>query len=396
MNKKIVVVYIDNMERLSFYERFKSDKFDIKYITFSLQVKIKSKRETYLIRGNSDKYKSIVSESDIIFSNMDSSLFSLDEDKINKVAVSVLVTLDKINSKLDDKICLWIWNGTNTVGNVFRLYREINENVETLFFEITNLPNSIFCDPDGVNAQSRLYHNPNYLRHSAISQFDYNKWVDEYKKFKSSPPKQAENKSKLNFFVLFDLFTLMSNIPNLISFKYKLTSLYRKLQRTQVDYSYIGDVKVNKKKGMIFLPLQVSNDSQVIINSDYDNYNMIKIGLSTAKKDNLDLVVKLHPAEINFDYLEGFDQNAFILSNEKTEKLLEDCSYVLVNNSTVGLEALIYNKRVEFRGRTIYANFSHFDLKCYVSSHIVKGIDYFSSEVIQDDAILIAMSYSSD
>jgi len=52
---------------------------------------------------------------------------------------------------------------------------------------------------------------------------------------------------------------------------------------------------------------------------------------------------------------------------------------VVTINSTVGLEALLYGKKVVSLGRCFYKEFDQARLLKYIHSFLIDGIDYFGS-----------------
>ncbi len=147
----------------------------------------------------------------------------------------------------------------------------------------------------------------------------------------------------------------------------------------------IGD-QYNLKNGKyIFFPMQVSNDSQLLFNSPLNNVEGIKYCIKRGLENNLDVVVKPHPAEINeiiFQQLRALQQSySFSIVLEPTMKILEYASEVITLNSTVGLEAMIIGKKVTFLGNTFYSFFNEQSLRHYIMGYLV-DVDYFSSDPI--------------
>lgn len=112
----------------------------------------------------------------------------------------------------------------------------------------------------------------------------------------------------------------------------------------------------------IFVPFQVDNDSQIICNSPHIK-NMEELFLICAevqknlKDQSLKFVFKEHPSS-QFEYpkLIGMQtENLLFINNTNTQELIQKSQAVLTINSTVGIEALIFEKKVIVVGNAFYS-----------------------------------------
>jgi len=71
----------------------------------------------------------------------------------------------------------------------------------------------------------------------------------------------------------------------------------------------------------------------------------------------------------------------FVLTDENTFNLILDAEEVVTINSSVGLEALILDKKVTFLGKSFYSELTLELLRNYILSYLV-NIDYFSDDDI--------------
>ena len=144
------------------------------------------------------------------------------------------------------------------------------------------------------------------------------------------------------------------------------------------------------ESGFVFLPLQVSSDSQIILNSEIDNLGAIERVLSQTDKT---VVIKPHPAERDIDYLVPIvmDNPRVVVSNENTFLLLSSADEVYTINSTVGLESLILGKKTTFLGRSYFSHFTKEDIPRYVLGHLV-DMDFFSSSPLRREECLKAIT----
>ena len=125
----------------------------------------------------------------------------------------------------------------------------------------------------------------------------------------------------------------------------------------------------------VFLPLQVSADTNLILLSDCDNIKAIEIAERHAKKLACVLVVKTHPAETNQGIIRNITsickERGHLLTSLNTTELIRGAMGVVTINSTVGLEAMLYGKEVKILGRSIYSGFSDNQARAYVLRYLV-------------------------
>jgi hypothetical protein len=128
-----------------------------------------------------------------------------------------------------------------------------------------------------------------------------------------------------------------------------------KYEQKDVDYELPED--------FVFFPLQTLNDP-VRIHDRLDPVDVLVAAAGYAKKSQRHLVVKRHPycQSIRVALLLNWIclTNPFVRStNMSVAKLLPSCRCVLVGNSGVGLEALIYGKNVHTFSASEYEMVTH-------------------------------------
>jgi len=185
---------------------------------------------------------------------------------------------------------------------------KVNKKFHVLFSEICNINGKTFFDPIGANYSSLFYKlNDEFI--SSINENDYTSkytdFIDYIVKIKTSPeykPKQSFKKSITDnlkeitqdliygFRSTLLLKTLSLSPKKYINYLKNHYSSYKKNKKPQPNNSK----KINSE--YLFLPLQVSTDTQLIYNSNFDNLSSIEYYLNKAKNENLKLVVKMHPA----------------------------------------------------------------------------------------------------
>jgi capsular polysaccharide export protein len=114
----------------------------------------------------------------------------------------------------------------------------------------------------------------------------------------------------------------------------------------------------------IFVPFQIDNDSQILVNSPWIKdmrhlFGVIREIQPILRDTNISFVFKEHPSctKRYFDLHELAKGNSkiLILNDENTQKLIESAVAVLTVNSTVGMEALLCGKKVIVVGDACYA-----------------------------------------
>lgn len=303
-------------------------------------------------------------------------------------------TYSLLEKKVDKKniYAMFIWNGS-TIDQKAASFFAQKYNIKTLYFEIANIPGKIFIDKRGTNAQSEIYSNIKILDKYSFDESIYEKWKSIYLKNKLKSHEIPQKRSVISDIQIRFLIDLLGSIfitrigfnKNFMIYKIKqlINNVMYPLKYDSYDY---------KNKKYIFFPLQVSYDSQIVLNSSINLLEAFKMVLDYAKKNNYDLVVKPHPQECNYSALVEFlkYKNEFILLNDNTFLLMKYAEEVWTINSTVGLEALIMGKKINVLGKAIYKNFSDKYLIKYILSYLI-DIDFFGEEdiSIQDIKILL-------
>lgn len=381
----MILVLVDSMERYSFFRRLVSPiKNEARFLFVTteplahLLLITRGFRSVYVNRRQAvvDKYIEEIEASNFRQS-IEILSGCLSEDRAKKDAASVVGKIRKIISKNDIEACL-LWNGQQLAGRILIYLCDVY-GIKKRIMEISNLPNKIFVDSQGVNALSTIGGNPSIL--DDLTMPDEQKhvdWLVEYERYKASPLPQSA-------------VTFSRKAKRLINYalKYPLGGACR------TEFSQVR--RRGKRKAMLvtgpcsseelrqnhymFLPLQVSSDTQIKLHSDVDNIDAIRIAAAKAKEMALKLVVKIHPAETDVlaineivSMRENFD---FEIATISTNDLIRYADEVITINSTVGLEALLYGKRVTCLGRCFYVNFDRARLLKYIHAYLTDGIDYF-------------------
>ncbi|BCE01401.1 hypothetical protein [Marinicellulosiphila megalodicopiae] len=198
-----------------------------------------------------------------------------------------------------------IWNGSPSPSSILKEIA-LSLNLECFFWELGYFPGTVQIDPNGVNYENSLPRNPDFY---------------------------FKNKAKLNQY----------ERPEIIGIR----ESKKKLE---------GEIELPNQ--YIFVPFQVPSDSQIL---DYSNWikdmeHLYQVIFELACAfDHLNFVIKEHPS-YKISIIEKVKKHKRILfaNSNKTPDLLAHCDYVITVNSTVGIEALVYNKPVITLGSACY------------------------------------------
>jgi capsular polysaccharide export protein len=280
-----------------------------------------------------------------------------------------------------------VWNGQHIVGRAVEFFCDTYK-VQSQYLELSNLPMSVFSDPIGVNANSSVCLNPSIIDSLPdVSTEVHEMWLDNYKEYKKGKIPQAVNGTGKKLLSLLNA-VLKKAYPSVLG--NKISFLKKKNNIVVSNVRSIGDEPIPPDSRYVFLPLQVSGDTQIKLHSPVNNIQAINIALETAEANNAILVVKIHPAETDQDLLSQLvdlkSQKPFILSSKNTVELILSADTVVTINSTVGLESLLLGKKTVVLGRALYKDFDQARLRKYIHHYLVNGIDYFSKDDIEYDA----------
>ena len=133
------------------------------------------------------------------------------------------------------------------------------------------------------------------------------------------------------------------------------TSLYG--HNSKIKQKHIDQVS-QLPKNYIFVPFQVETDSQIIRNSPWiksmdELFNLCLQFLD--ENPDLHFVFKTHPCEKR-SYAHLYHQHKrATFSSESTETLIKKSSAVITINSTVGIESILFAKKVITLGKACYS-----------------------------------------
>jgi capsular polysaccharide export protein len=268
-----------------------------------------------------------------------------------------------------------MWSGIRVIEKAAAKFAEDNS-IPKIFFELSNLPNKIFADPMGTNANSLLFENPSILDTFGSDKNIYSEWRSKYieSNLRTFSVPQSKNTAQIDYakniwdLLGVKLFNYQKFEPVFSIEKYK-----NKLKNKHSKFDY-DKVDLNNMK-YIFFPLQVSDDAQILLNSSVDNLTAIEKLSKTAAEKGLNLLVKPHPAERNFDYVLKLNKLKsklnfkFITGN--MFQIMNNAEEVYTINSTAGLQAKILGRTVHFFGKSFYSKLNEEQIEKYVTSYLL-------------------------
>jgi capsular polysaccharide export protein len=383
----MIAIVIDSMERYYFIARLvRAVKGEFEFIFLTSEplahacLLLSGFQSRYLKRGFTDTAR--------IGSCAETSAYQASIEVLNgqitleRAAADCTAILREVASILRHRKvsqCL-MWNGQQLICRAVSHACAL-EGVPMKFLEISNLPNKLFVDPKGVNALSSISEDSTVIDRLAMpTENEHRRWLLNYEQYKAKPLPQSRTSIK-------------RKAISLVNYGVKLAT--RGVGRKALHLSrVINSLSAPKEsrflsaaelseRSYVFLPLQVSSDTQIKLHSDVDNLQAISIAAEYAVDQGLSLLVKLHPAESDAaqiaDILRLRETHGFELITSQTTDTIKHAQTVITINSTVGLEALLYQKHVISLGRCFYKNFDKTRLLKYIHSFLIDGIDYFGS-----------------
>ncbi|MGF1784836.1 hypothetical protein L4D00_03415 [Photobacterium swingsii] len=391
----MILYYADNIERAKFWmaisaacSKVMGDIYYTNELNVYLYLRYHSKRVKLITHGScrdADNVDAIV-KANYEFLSGDISYESAIELYRNSYSFFKSENLNEVKY-------VFVWNGESLIAkSILNTFSNSDIEAEFRFFEIANLPGKIFVDPKGTNGKS-LYStdfreiNSNLIDENVSA--DYKHWLESYKS-SNNAPKQVKKKGMSYFvksvinesvkYIGYSLFSLskrsdmsyFNTVQRLFNYHFSQSSAVNKTDNFSIDENDL----------IYFVPFQVSNDTQLVINSDVDNLQLLKYVVTLAKEDDAKVIAKIHPAEENIKksnelMLFGSDNEVRFENSTDSNELIKVSSKVFTINSTVGLQAMILGKDVEVLGNAVYKNFNKEDLEIYITRYLL-DIDYFN------------------
>lgn len=313
----------------------------------------------------------------------------INHSRNKKVYLSDLNTLEYAVEKygLDNIRGIINWNGSS-IHSIACKHISVKYNFPILFAEIANFKDKLFIDKEGTNADASIAKNKNLLLKYDFDEEKYLHWKADFIESRANlsmiPQAKKKDLQKLLRMTIYELIDEIGYLSGWVTrdrkyiFSRFIKALKAKRILENISKLYIQEIP----EKFVFLPLQTSEDSNLILRSEVDNIQAIEKTLEVANKKKIPLVIKLHPADQNPEFLSSLHSyllkhpeiivtniNAFILAQKSTE-----CFTI---NSTLGLEAMIYNIDVNILGYALYRSWKEKHIKHYVGGFLL-DMSYFN------------------
>ncbi|WP_337232269.1 hypothetical protein [Citrobacter portucalensis] len=348
------------------------------------------------------RLKNLTRHADIpeLFDNIDVLSENMSYKYACKLYWSTIEFLNSLGLKSTD--ILFCGNGSHVQDLAIKKY-QIDIKYETMFSELANIDGKTFFDPVGANCNSLFYKLQEENISELKSSYNYqrlNDWELNYVQNKKNKHiiRQAKRRS-LNELLIYYVLTVLEIIlliPSYDSLRVrsgltKVNVLRRKKYKGNLKKTN-NDTKEYGSTNFMFFPLQVTNDAQVLINSDYNNVQALKYYIKMSRSMGLELVVKVHPAERNAEFINKIkemiqEEDGVYISNRNTFELILGSKCVGVNNSTVGFEAIICGKETFFIGKTFYSKLVDPVWRYYYIYNYLINIDSFTGVTVENNII---------
>lgn len=391
---KTILIYVESQLRVAFFMRFvdglRAVGYEAVFITsrLSFYVKLSRVSRAYLLRAAPQEDGRVCPlTAQAAEQNIDVIVGAQTPNQARAIATATYLRIAELIAR-EHPLQIWLWNGLSATG--LAITEAANRSgVSIRYFELANLPGKLFVDPEGVNALCSIARDQALLdKLPPVDNTEIQKWLIYYEAFKKAPPPQAVLIKKLDYWAYpVDVLAWHLGIGLQDDFRSIRHNVQRKLAaRRRRQVGILG----NLDDKYVFLPLQVSNDTNVTIHSDVDNVQALEAAGAVARAEGARLYAKVHPAEPDGRFIERIidvcNGNGCVIVNNSTLELLKKAHRVVSINSTVGLEAILLGKKVDFLGRSQYKDMSFSRAWTYVMRYLV-DIDPFSDDACGPDNV---------
>lgn len=273
------------------------------------------------------------------------------EKRAQRIAAYLQYLIDE--NKYDAAL---IWNGEDFMGKILALLCK-RANIKTIFIENGYFPRTLQIDHEGVNVYSSLARRPFKEIHGELESTRHKHAEVAQDDFALSPLKGL---SWLNYFLCFWIRILNLNFykdfPELRGVNWFV------LKWMQIKRRFIPLDKIDLPGKYVFIPFQVHDDTQILLNSKYfknmeDFFEFVYKSIKKHFGNDYAIVVKEHPEDLcrySYSRLRMKYSDVIWLRKYDINEVLDRASYVFVINSSVGLQAVERKKPVIVFGDSFY------------------------------------------
>lgn len=382
-----IVVFIDTEERYIFFKNLCAS-LEINTFFITNKYLLYKKYGLNLIRNSFSKLNDVNTK--FYKDSLDYKINAVSKKQSTKLAHAIYHVLDE-NQLLDTQTIYFLWNGSRSHDKVLKYLAKLH-GCKILYFEQPNIPGYTIIDPKGIGPKSSLlaWYEQDSENRVEIEEM----WIKIYfKKYVSNPVPQAILKDRyiyymkdraINYFM-----SIIYNIPQ-TSYKpfalkfynnlfYVLNHVYKKILK---NFSKpVNKIELSGK--FLFLPMQISSDSQIVLNSTISVKESVRKAAEYCKLYDMTLMVKHHPADIkpvSDKYIKKLCKRMGVnsaITTASTYDLIEKSAAVMVINSNVGFESILLSKKTIYLGDSIFKNADLCLINFYINKYLFK-IDYFN------------------
>ena len=260
---------------------------------------------------------------------------------------------------------IFCWNGALVSSQAAQTLSE-HFGIPILFMEIVNIPGKMIFDPEGSNCDAVVAKNPAILDKYELDDEAFEAWKSDFieRRERTATVPQAKRFRRPNFWFLVDAIGPLFGAAPAFS-----VNAWNRICNIAKRFWY--EPALNRRAAQalppepfIFLPLQVSTDTNLIVRSSIDNFHAIERACEIAREKGARLVVKIHPAEREGDFFErlgpflDLHTDMVSLTSANTVECILKSQCVVTINSTVGFEARIFGKEAITLQPTLYSNWT--------------------------------------
>lgn len=403
-NDNITMLAFSSYEK-SFYKKYTKHKID--FIPRLL---------SKISKDNLNEYKKYTEDElfDMsLFSNKFNELnnWKVNADYINNLVVIFLEYLHEKNkqSKIDTIV---MWNNTMLFDRIAWHFCMKN-NINYVMFEQGYFrPFTLTIDNKGVNYENSLPRDRKFYEDIVVDYDRLHQYLSksEYLSKDDLININRDSKFKKLLFIIMDKLKAKFS-SDFIDCTYNNESINEKIVRIVKKKNNINTHQEELPESYIFVPFQVHDDSQIILNSpNIRSMEELVEVVDKASKELYELgrrdiyfVFKEHPVDLNrIDYSglkEKYKNNKQLvfLSSGNTNELINNSMAVITVNSTVGIEALMKSKKVITLGNAFYnieGIVEHCDELENLSKSIIKTLDNdFNQELVDKFLYYLRFDY---
>ncbi|RCK03946.1 hypothetical protein TH5_22715 [Thalassospira xianhensis MCCC 1A02616] len=284
-----------------------------------------------------------------------------------------------------------LWNGGSVAGKALTDFA-VRHDIWTGFLEISNISGKLFVDSQGANARAHIAAKPDILMRYPVSEELFNTWKQSFlaQKRNTHVVPQSMDRQRFNSGAILDLIGIFAGVPWTRTETMSSKTRRILLRRGPASEILQEDAFDITGTDYVFLPLQLSTDTNVLLNSTVNNEVALYRAANEAQEMGCKLVVKLHPAEVDPAFARRVRALqvtlGFLVSRANTFVLMEHARLIATINSTVGIEARLLRRPVTIYGNALYTNFTDAHLRNYILGWLLDIDHTATSEIPPEQA----------